>query len=287
MDPHMLTQPGALRLGLGCSRLGSVGGASKNEAWDLLQAALAEGFRVFDTSNIYGQGDSERLIGKAISRHADCIVISKAGKYVTWQRRILLPLKGVIRSTTRRSVGTRQRVSAVRSRPMPTRWDAGYLSKSLEGSLRRLGRERIDIFMLHSPGADIIRAGEAIGALDDARQAGKIGLVGVSVDDIETALVALTDSRVCALQIPLHPGSSGYGEVLAHANASGVAVIAREILGGVSGLSSLVDPVAFARERITEMVHDPRITLPLVGVTRLATLTASAVAARSIGPSSR
>ena len=36
--------------------------------------------------------------------------------------------------------------------------------------------------MLHSPGVDVIRAGEAIGALDTARAAGKIGQVGVSVD---------------------------------------------------------------------------------------------------------
>ena len=55
MDPHPPTPPGALRLGLGCSRLGSVGGASKDESLSLLPAALTEGFRVFDTSNIYGR----------------------------------------------------------------------------------------------------------------------------------------------------------------------------------------------------------------------------------------
>ena len=280
MDTDTLIRPGALHLGLGCSRLGSVSGASKDEARDLLQAALTEGFRVFDTSNIYGQGDSERLIGEAIAGYDDCVVISKAGKYVVWQRRALLPLKGVIRSTIRRSAGTRQRVSETRSKPMPTRWDARYLAKSVEGSLRRLRRERVEIFMLHSPGVDVIRAGEAVGALDTARSAGKIGQVGVSVDDVETALAALTDSRVSALQLPLHPGSSEYDDVVDRANKAGVAVIAREVLGGIGGLSSHEDPSSFARQRIAEVVQDPRITLPLVGATRMTSLTASASAAR-------
>lgn len=283
MNSPLMVEPGSIRLGLGCSRLGSVGGASTDEASNLLRAALTQGVRVFDTSNIYGQGDSERLIGEAIRQHEGCLVISKAGKYVAWHRRGLLPLKGLIRATVRRSAGTRQRVSAARSKPMPTRWDADHLSASLEGSLRRLGREHIDIFMLHSPTAEIIRAGEAVGALYEARSAGKIGLVGVSVDDVETALASLADSRVGALQLPLRPGSSEYDGVLASANAAGVAVIAREILGGVNGPSSHKDPASFARQRISEVVQDPRITLPLVGATRLASLTASVAAARSAG----
>ena len=52
-----------LALGLGCSRLGSVNGATGTEARDLLQAALDQGVRFFDTSNIYAQGDSERYSG--------------------------------------------------------------------------------------------------------------------------------------------------------------------------------------------------------------------------------
>ncbi len=284
MDAHPLTVPGALHLGLGCSRLGSVNGASNGDARDLLQVALIEGFRVFDTSNIYGQGDSERLIGEAIKGRHDCVVISKAGKYMAWHRRALLPIKSLVRAASRRSAVTRQRLSAARSKPMPTRWDAGYLLESLEGSLLRLGSERIDIFMLHSPSVEVVRAGKAVGALDDARAAGKIGLVGVSVDDVQTALASLADPRVRALQLPFRPGSSEYDGVVARANASGVAVIAREILGGANGLSSLVDPASFARQRIAEVVHDPRITLPLVGATRLASLMASAAAARGAGP---
>lgn len=283
MDSRKEIQLGALRLGLGCSRLGSVGGASSDEARELLRTALAAGIRVFDTSNIYGQGDSERLIGEAIAGRDDCVVISKAGKYVAWHRRALIPLKGLIRLMVRRSPGTRQHVSAVRSKPMPTRWDAGFLARSLEGSLRRLGRERVDIFMLHSPGADVIRTGTAIGCLEAARMAGKVGIVGVSVDDVDTALACLADTRIRALQLPLHPECSDYEDVLIQAAASGVIVVAREILGGAGGLASRDNPATFAEQRIAEVVADHRIAIPLVGATRRASVTASAAAARGSG----
>lgn len=280
MTPYQLLRPGDLRLGLGCSRLGSVGGASVDEARALLQVAVDGGIRVFDTSNIYGQGDSERLVGRALSGRDDCVVISKAGKYHPLHRRALQPLKSVVRSVVRRSRGAREQVSAARSKPMPTRWDARHLTASLEGSLRRLSRERIDVFMLHSPSAEVIRVGEAITALETARAAGKIGCVGVSVDDVGTALESLADSRVAALQLPLHPGSAEYDEVISRATAAGVAVVAREVLGGVGGLSSHANPSRFAQQRIAEMIGDPRIAVSLVGATRVATLRASVEAAR-------
>ncbi len=80
--------------------------------------------RVFDTSNIYGQGDSERMIGETVSRLDGTVIISKAGKFISAKRQALVPLKAVLRSASRRSPEARQRVSAARSRPMPTRWDS-------------------------------------------------------------------------------------------------------------------------------------------------------------------
>ncbi|WP_460990624.1 aldo/keto reductase [Sinomonas soli] len=283
MHTYTLVPQGGLKLGLGCSRLGSVNGASPREARALLHAALEEGVRVFDTANVYGQGDSEKAIGAAIAGHDDCVLISKAGKYHQLRRRMLGPLKGTMRSTVRRSVGARHQLSAARSTPLPARWDARHLVRSLEGTLRRLRREQVEVFMLHSPNVEVILNGEAVSALDSARAAGKIGCIGVSVDDVETALAALTDDRVGALQVPLHPGSASYDATLARANAAGVTIVGREIFGGVGALSSRNDAESFARHRIVEVVGDPRIDLPLVGTTRLASLRASTRAARDAG----
>ncbi|UDY23120.1 aldo/keto reductase [Nocardioides sp. Kera G14] len=272
--------PGALAIGLGCSRLGSVNGASWDEARVLLKRALDEGIRFFDTSNIYGQGDSERLLGEVLGRESDAVVASKAGKYVAWHRRALVPLKGVVRASVRRSSSAKQGVALARSKPMPTRWDSAYITRSLEGSLKRLKREQVHLFMLHSPPAEVIRTGDAVGALEQARQAGKVDVVGVSVDDVDTARACLADERVRALQVPLHPGDRSYDDVLESAHTSGVIIIGRELLGGIGVAVSRPDPGAFAKESILAAVRNPRISIPLVGATRVTSLLATVEAAR-------
>lgn len=270
----------ALPLGLGCSRLGSVNGASGDEARRLLHVALDQGVRFFDTANIYAQGDSERLIAEVLGQRDDCVVCSKAGKYLTWRRGLLVPLKGVLRGLVRRSEQARRGVTMARSNPMPTRWDAAYLLASIDGSLRRLRRPRIELFMLHSPTAEVIGRGESIGAIEAARVAGKIGMIGVSVDDAAAAKAALKDTRVQALQIPLRPGETGFDDVLKLAARNGVVVVAREILGGTAAITRAVDPEHYARERIAEVVGMPEVALPLVGVTKLPNLMASTEAVR-------
>ncbi|MFD2112990.1 aldo/keto reductase [Thiorhodococcus fuscus] len=269
-----------LPLGLGCSRLGSVNGASGREAKVLLQRAFDLGIRFFDTSNVYGQGDSEKLIGEALGRHNDCVICSKAGKYFPWPRRMLVPLKGVLRGVTRRSQKARRGIASARAKPMPSRWDEPFLLSSIHGSLRRLKRDRIDVFMLHSPPADILALGEALDVLEKAQVAGKIGIIGASVDDVPAAEAALPDPRIRALQLPLLPGNHDFDGVVRRAAENDVAVIAREILGGAATISATTDPAAFVRSRVIEMIRSPEIALPLVGTTRPANLFALAEAAR-------
>lgn len=116
-------------------------------------------------------------------------------------------------------------------------------------------------------------------ALEQAQTAGKIGIAGVSVDDSETALACLNDKRVGLLQLPLRPAAHGdFDRVLDEAVRAGVPVIAREILGG-AGQAPRLNPVE-AQRRIVEVIRDPRVTLPLVGATKISTLTASLESAR-------
>lgn len=276
-----LASTGALPLGLGCSRLGSVNGANGAEARALIHLALDQGVRFFDTSNIYGQGDSERILGEILGQRDDVLVCSKAGKHLSMKMRLLAPLKSFLRTAARSSDQARRGVAAARAKPMPTRWDSAFLSGSLDGSLRRLKRERIEMFMLHSPPAEVVARGDAVGALEQAREAGKITIVGVSVDDVATAEAALKDPRVKALQVPLHPGDTTFDAVVRNANLQGVAIIAREILGGAQAVSSQADPARYAREQIIASIRRPGVSLPLVGATRPESLTASIEAARA------
>lgn len=268
------------KIGLGCSRLGSVNGVAGPDATLLLLAALDEGYRFFDTSNVYGQGDSERLIGKAIGNRSDCLVCTKGGKYLPISKRVLVPVKGLIRLMAQRSNTARDGVSNLRSQPLPTRWDTVSITNAIDGSLRRLRRDAIDIYLLHSPQESILRDGNAIHALQSAQRAGKIQVIGVSVDDVGTAVAALADPRVGALQVPLHPGTHDYDQVLEQAAAQGVKVIAREVLGGQSAIAAVQNPSAYAAARIKELHNDPRVTTTLVGTIKVSNMK---VAARAAG----
>jgi len=271
---------GGLPLGLGCSRLGSVNGTTGNEARQLLAAALEEGIRFFDTSSIYAQGDSERYLGEIIGNRSDCVICSKGGKYLPLAKRVLVPAKYLLRGLTRLSSGARQGVAKARDRPMPTRWDAAFLTEAIDGSLRRLKRDRIDVYLLHSPPAEALRRGEAVEALARAQAAGKLGLIGASIDDVEAAHAALEDRRIAVLQVPLRRGDDSYAEVLARAATQNVSIVAREILGGQAAIAGAVDPAAFVEARISEMIRSPLIALPLVGTTKLVNLRSAARFAR-------
>jgi len=269
----------ALPVGLGCSRLGSINGASPEESRVLLRSALEEGVRFFDTSNIYGQGESERMIAEILGQRDDCVVCSKAGKYLNWKKRLVLPLKGALRGLAQRSAQARKTVAAARAKPMPTNWDPSYLTHSLDVSLRRLGRPRIEMFMLHSPDAEVLRRGDAIGALERAQAAGKVGIIGVSVDDVHSAEAALRDPRIRAIQIPLRPNETAFDAVSMAATEAGVAVIAREILGGPNAISGAFNLKAHAHERIVAMIRRRDVAMTLIGTTRLINLQASIAAA--------
>lgn len=250
-------------LGLGCSRLGSLLGASKSAAKKLLGEALNRGITYFDTSDIYGQGDSERLIGEGVAGRRGVVIASKIGKRHPLKFRLVSSLKAPLAPMLQR-LGQGS-VKAARSKAVPTHFEKSYLAKALDRSLKRLRVETIDVVMLHSPSTEILRCGDAIGALEAGRAAGKIGVIGASVDDLSAGLAALADPRIRALQIPLHYGQSEFHTLVKEAAASGVAVVAREIFGGVgSPALNCVSVEAAVRAALAL----PGISVALVGTTR-------------------
>ena len=265
------TPPGfalSLPLGLGCSRLGSVLGLGGEAARTLIATALDQGISFFDTADIYAQGDSERLLGEVLRGRRDCIVCTKVGQHLPMPGRALAPVKRLVRAAVSRSPAARPAVAKARARPMPTDSTPAYLARAIEASLARLGRDHAEILLLHGPTEPVLAAGEAIGALEAARQAGKIGLVGISTDDVAAALAALADDRIRALQIPLLPGEAAFEPVLARAAEQGVAIIANEVLGGPRARETDALPEGFAARRIAELAARPDIAVTLVGTTR-------------------
>ncbi|MFG1275639.1 aldo/keto reductase [Xanthobacter flavus] len=259
-------------VGLGCSRLGSVLGASKEQSEHLLRTALDNGVTFFDTSDIYGQGESERLLGRATAGRDDIMICTKVGKHLALSKRLLLPFKALITGVARRSSAAQRGIRQSRASGMPTNWNPTYLAGAIDRSLHRLGRSRVHVMMLHSPSKDVVRRGVAVGALETARLAGKVGLVGISVDDVEAAEAALDDVRIRVLQLPLHPGSNVFDGIVAQAQAQGVAVVAREVLGGPNVISKQTIEKSMVAARLRDVAAMPGVTLALVGTTNAAHL---------------
>lgn len=225
-------------IGLGCSRLGSFGGASIKEAEYLIQTAIDRGITFYDTASSYGQGDSERLLGRLLGKQDQLLLVTKIGKIVPFKAKALQPVKAIIRKFTRRYDLTKIYVQNSRPRSLAVNFEPRFLRLELEKSLRRLNIESIPIMMLHSPPASVLQSGEAITVLERAFESGLIQSIGVSVDDITAAEASLADTRISVIQIPFHEGNEVMASWLYRASGMGKLVVVREIYNGIKNIKS-------------------------------------------------
>ncbi|MGJ4943118.1 aldo/keto reductase [Bradyrhizobium sp. HKCCYLS1011] len=260
------------RLGLGCARLGSVLGRDRANAFTLIQAAYDRGIRFFDTANIYGQGESERILGAALgSRRKRVTLVTKAGQYFPAWMRIAKPLKSTVAPLIRRSGAGRHLISKAREAPLPQNFSDHGLRASIDASLRRLNTDYADILLLHSPPADVIARGDALGLLDKMRDAGKAIKIGISCEDVQTGLLALDDPRVDAVELPLWPPTEMTDRFLDRARRQAVFVIGRGLINTAQPASSN-DRWSAAQAALTASLARSEISRVLIGTTRLAHL---------------
>jgi aryl-alcohol dehydrogenase-like predicted oxidoreductase len=74
----------------------------------------------------------------------------------------------------------------------------------VEGSLKRLGTDYLDLFQLHSPPVDVVARGDWVYALESMKKAGKIRYYGVSCDTMDAGLAALEFPGVSSVQFPFN-----------------------------------------------------------------------------------
>ncbi len=223
-------------LGFGCGAVGGLmvrGDPAEQER--TVGRALEAGFNYFDTAVLYGNGESEKNLGRLLGRlrPRDAIVGTK----------VLLPSGdfGRIREA---------------------------VAQSLEGSLQRLGLERVDIFHLHN---EITTAGgggslsaaqvldDGVPAFDRLRREGKARFLGITAIGDTDALRRVVEARtfdsaqICynmlnpSAATALPPGypAQDYGRLLDHALTAGVGVVGIRVLAG-GALSGVAErhPVA-------------------------------------------
>jgi aryl-alcohol dehydrogenase-like predicted oxidoreductase len=228
--------------GLGCARIGGIFNRDPAEFVSLLSAAFDAGITFFDTSDIYSQGESEKLLGRAFRHRRDRVVIaSKAGYVLPSQRRIAARLKPFVRPAIRLLGLSRQHLPASVRGSLAQNFSPDHLRRAVEGSLVRLGTDHLDLFQLHSPPAEIVERGDWVPTLEALQQQGKIRYYGISCDSVDAAAAALRHPGVSSLQISISLLERDALGVLADAQERGVGVIARECLANgllVKDLSS-------------------------------------------------
>ena len=165
------------QLGFGAAALSGDGGGygfgsiSDDESIQLVHAALGAGINLYDTAPIYGFGESERRLGLALrGRRDEAFLVSKCGVAYDQNKRVGLD----------NSPKTTQRM--------------------LEESLRRLGTEMIDLYMVHWPDPNVdIR--KTVEVLQRARERGQIRYIGLSNTFHEDLEKAREITQVDAIQL--------------------------------------------------------------------------------------
>lgn len=263
---------GVSRLGLGGSKFGSFGNpAPAADSERLVRVALDLGVTVLDTANIYGQGDSERIIARAIAGRRDAaFVVTKAGQTFSAKYRALRIAKPVIRAVLARR-GAGSGVTAQRGDAMRHDWRPRAIVTALEASLKRLRSDRVEAFLLHSPPPYVAADPELALALVAARAAGKALRIGVSCDDLATLDAALDQPAYEMFELPWDVVAA-LGPRADAIRARGHLVLAREVVTQQPGLS--------AAQAVARAIAHPAVDCTVVGTGKAEHLRALAAIAR-------
>jgi aryl-alcohol dehydrogenase-like predicted oxidoreductase len=210
-------------LGFGC---GAVGGfmvrGDPAEQERVVARALAAGVNYFDTAVQYGDGESENNLGRVLQKLRPANVV----------------------------VGTKVRIP-----PDQFGRIADAVAASLEGSLARLGLDRVDIFHLHNPvtvsgGGTALSVrqvlDEVVPAFQRLRAQGKIRFLGMTAVGDTAAMNQVIDARVfdsaqivynmlnpsAAEPLPANYPAQDYGRMFDHTKAAGVGVVGIRVLAG-------------------------------------------------------
>ncbi|WP_282084647.1 aldo/keto reductase [Streptomyces tendae] len=136
-------------LALGAMNFGSIGRTTQDEATAIVDAALEGGINLIDTADMYGRGESEEMVGKAIAGRRDDIVLAT---------KAYMPM-----SDEPNHQGASRR----------------WLVTELDNSLRRLGVDHVDLYQIHRWDPNTSDE-ETLSALTDLQRAGKIRYFGSS-----------------------------------------------------------------------------------------------------------
>jgi aryl-alcohol dehydrogenase-like predicted oxidoreductase len=227
-------------IGFGGSRIGGVFADKQGsrEASTVLRKALGAGITFYDTADMYSQGESESLIGAAFHGCRQQVILATKGGYCLPARRNLIKrVKPLVRPIVQALGLKRARLPAGISGSLSQDFSPSHLTKALEGSLRRLRTDYVDLYQLHSPSPAVMRSAvfeEALQTLEKLKGQGKLRYYGVATEVPADAPFCLSAPGISSVQLgfgllDLEPLDDG---TMAAAAARGLGIIARGCFGG-------------------------------------------------------
>ncbi len=223
----------ASEVGLGCARLGGVfQGSSRTELVALLRRAHEAGITLFDTADIYTQGESERLVGDAFrSVRGEVIIATKFGYRLPAQKQLVHRIKPLLKPIVRHlGLTPGQLHTRVRGTLAEQDFSPGHIVAAVEASLRRLRTDYIDVYQLHDPSPEVLRRGEFVGPLERLQDQGKIRCWGIAPQHPEHVLAAIDYPSLASVQVGLSAlEQSALDAAIPRAAARGAAIIGRQV----------------------------------------------------------
>ncbi len=196
------------RIGLGCSHL-----TAEKASLDLLSNAIDLGINFFDTADSYGQGDSERTLGRFLRTARDRVYVCTKIGYST--------------STFSAALGKAKALLGKGGKPQ--HFHPAYLQKATESSLKRLQVESIDLLMLHSPPVEAAESAEVLNCLESLRSRGYVKALGVSCRSLQDAARLIALNRFDAIECEINLLSTNLvRRYLNDLGSSGTGVVARQ-----------------------------------------------------------
>lgn len=158
-------------IGLGTWQLGTKWGEAFNpiEARNILETAYEKGINFIDTADIYNGGNSEKAIGEFIQDKKDKLYI-----------------------TTKIGRGLKPHTDEMYTKEAMVQF--------VDGSLKRLGVDKLDMVLLHCPPTSVFQKDEVFYALDSMKKSRKISNYGVSIEQIQEGILAM-EYDIAAIEV--------------------------------------------------------------------------------------
>ncbi len=228
------------RIGFGCASLGSR--IAPGEGREALRRAIHAGVDWFDVAPSYGDGQAETLLGEVLREGAGAgerplAVVTKAGILAG---RASLPkrlLKPAMRTLLAVAPGLRSAVRKGRPQAAKQPVTGALVARSIDESLARLGRERVEVLALHDASEEEVARDDVLRALETILAAGKADAVGIASSP-EAARAGLAASPLYTLvqfaNNPLDRGIERLGAV-----RPGVRIVTHSVFGASGVIEAL------------------------------------------------